>query len=66
VFSHRRTDTDHPYAELLDGIYHTRGSLPLLGSMQIASSEDAIDNAMMPNARMPSDHMPVGATFYWA
>jgi len=59
------------YQDVLDFIYSPPSSLPLLGSLAVLSQGQRgeeerrlIDQTSLPNELIPSDHMPVGATFW--
>ena len=55
-----------PYNDVLDYIYHTAATLPLLASMRVVDEEEAvrIEETSLPNELIPSDHLPIGATFF--
>ena len=55
-----------PYNDVLDYIYHTAATLPLLASMRVVDGDEAvrIEETSLPNELIPSDHLPIGATFF--
>ena len=55
-----------PYNNVLDYIYHSK-PLRLLASMKVLNGpeeEALVERTSLPNELIPSDHLPVGATFY--
>lgn len=55
-----------PYNDVLDYLYYTPASLPLLASMRVVDAVEAerIEETSLPNELIPSDHLPIGATFF--
>ncbi len=71
TFHNNHYDPESHYNDILDFIYHSPLSLPLLASLSVFSSGQrgrdelaCIEQTSLPNELIPSDHMPLGATFY--
>ena len=65
---HSGHDRNQPsYSNVLDYVYHTPASLPLLATMRVIGGPEElhlIERDSIPNQLIPSDHLPIGATFY--